>query len=582
MIRVWSPVSMSNTRRTFLKGAGVTAGGLVVGTSQVSATPPVPDQISASGIGISAMSGVEVADWETREPTVGENPGVLDIGDYITRITDSSGPGQSQDWRRELNTFFSNYTNPEDTPVGRSMWQTVRAYATRGYLEDDPNVLTSTRDELALHVDRVLVNVTKRWNELMSSLDPILEGAYNSETDITGLNTSPNSQIPGFIDYTQFSTDTFDNNSDRRLEAASPHPELGGWGNSISIPLSSGNNETWETFWHSVPLGDLIDLPIPLSSSESLPSDLEVTLLPCVSSVNGFAVLTYYHPFAASTENAQGGVTGNGEQIWGKSYPDANTVQNLTWTDESREIVVWDFQSHLNLIRATESAYDSMSNKMSQYVSTVIDSLTQGALDVSQVNTPRQLIGSLEDDTTNVSVQGLLATELLASGMWMPEIGSQDVQVTVSHPDLATEIQGWLYIQWSDGADPSISVGDQISPSEYDLAYLSYEATDSEFELERLSGEETLNIVTISAESLSYVQYLEAVDDPTNISNIEEVVSNPVDLRRELQDAFVGSAGEGGFPVGGIALAVASVILGGIGAFQLFFNGDDNTQLYIE
>jgi len=172
-----------------------------------------------------------------------------------------------------------------------------------------------------------------------------------------------------------------------------------------------------------------------------------------------------------------------------------------------------------------DTEYNTVRGNLSEYVTTLVNGLEQGAIDPTQVLGPRDIA----EEYADTDRRGLFAREMLATGAGIPEnIG---FRAKVSHPNLeADELWGDLYIRYDSDTDIEIGGPTTIESTEYRSALLGhYGQVTDDYQVVTLVGDSPLEILEVETEDQV------RIDEPNVVvgENGEVVIGHPDELPEE-------------------------------------------------
>lgn len=440
------------TRRGLIKTVGAGTAIAAVGAGSQSGAIPSPvgeaRAIACGGVCIAgvavgaAAGGYLVADWLS-------GGGDIDTEDVLEDEIYAVGNGVAEGRESFVNEIQTQFVDrsQDRTPFANAAWSEVRATTVNGVVNGDGTgeIQTAATQDVNLQESISIINMVERWNAFV---DGMLEAMVLDTEE--GVN---NIQMDG------------------GTWTLHPAPEGTTWvnGSPDTSPIDAseinGNGEY-------VVFEETVDLPAPLDDIEGRSEEL--TVLGIAASADGASDPSFIAPEFSGT-----GALGN--------IPVEVTHSSL------ETITIADATIYSDALSAIESEATNIRNSLSDYVSTMHDGITEGAIDPSRIIGPQDLI-----DQFGASDQvSRIAAELAAVG---GEVSSdQTYQATISHPDLESdELDVWLWPQFGDQDPAPIKPGTTLASADYELAYVAYPSqVDDSIETRVLSGDSDLQIIDV-------------------------------------------------------------------------------------
>lgn len=431
------------SRRGFLRRGAASAGAvgaIAAGGSQVAPHfSPVgrAQAIAPAAVGaylaVGAASGYAVSQWQNPDTTDGPAPGET-LESWIYDVARATADGR-ESFVDEMEHEFLEPDDPEQTPFGRSAWSKVRAAVAREAVQggSEADAESAAMEAVERQTTIAVMNLVERWNTGMNALIEAM--VTDQEEDVGVFETSGDATITSHesVDHSE------------PIEAS-----------EIS---DSGNYLLFET-----------ELEVPTSPSNIDEMDRDD------ATAIGFAV-TNGSPHLAMPVVA-----------WAVSDDLYGNTIKATHSDYGTSVVL--DTTLMNDVSGTiKDAYESITEDLSEYVSSVFSAVHEGAIDAEDILSPQDVADHFADS----SEQERFGGELLAIGAQVPDSGGY--QALVSHDDLASEeIWAMIYPQFTD--EPiDVSPGTTIDADEYEMAYIGYEsAADGSWQTDILSGEYDLEI----------------------------------------------------------------------------------------
>lgn len=433
-------------RRTFIKTVGV--GGTVA------AAGPAADQLGIGGpvgeadalgfttglvVGAAVIGGLALI--PSKAGTDGEVSAEDVLEDRLYNIGTSVADGRDEFEAEMKSEFIDRPTN--NTPYATSAWQALRAEAAKVAANGGSKAEAENKalEAIDRQTTRSVVNIIERWNTGVEALTEAITMDFEENVGVFELGTTDHNLVAP--------SDTLKNN----------------WSPVDSSNVSGGGYAIWEE--------SAFDLPMPADQLEGREEPLKI-YAPGKTNAGGTK-----RPFCPQNT------------YFTNFYPSIGGPLNATHSDLSTQSVL-DASLYSDILGEISSAYQSITNDLTTYVSNVHDAINQGAIDPSDVFTPEDLM----DEFAGSSQQARLAAELMAIGSDVPTDAGMRVQV--GHPDLqADKLWGWLYPQFT-GDPVQPTPGEQIAAADYRIAYLGYySAVTDEFLTTTLSGDSPITVYDV-------------------------------------------------------------------------------------
>ncbi|MFP8954536.1 twin-arginine translocation signal domain-containing protein [Natrialbaceae archaeon A-arb3/5] len=443
------------SRRTILRGLGAAGTATAVGSAGIGSTGAIdmvePETVAkaAAVTYVAAGAGATIAAWEYATGDDGDGIDEDDVlEDQIYQTTTSVADGREA-FVDEMETQFLAPDDPQNTPYGRSAWQTIRAEAVREIVNggSEADARSAAIDGLDLQTTRSLVNVLER---AATGVNGLIEEYVIDYEEGVGVH------------------EWDDGDYSREISPHSDHSDM------ESVDASEVGDGNYLAFKK-----DISDVcPVDPTELDGRDDPLEIYLFAAERSSGNERIIRYVSSSVFSPE-----MTSDGGYVLVATHSDFG------------DTVVLDGDLFSSIVSVIRDAHSSIRSDVETYVGNLYQGVQQGAIDPSDVLSSQDII----DEFADSSEQSRLAAELMAVGAHVP--GEAGYQATISHPDLqADELTGMLYPQF-EGEPIDVSAGMTIAPEDYSMAYFGYEAEfgdeDDPFETMTLSGEEPLEVLDV-------------------------------------------------------------------------------------
>ncbi|MFC3957877.1 hypothetical protein [Halovivax cerinus] len=514
--------------------------------------------IFVAGTALGAAAGIGVAKWKSPDGEFDEDDVTEDQAYYSAQRV---GEGRSE-FEAEMQTDYLGPSDDMATPFADAAWQTVRASAAESATngESETTAIQNAEEALERQVAISVTNMVEKWNTGMNALVQAMYHDTNEGINRFGSAEDPGSEEKGTIIYpwqeppTEWSFDTGD---DANLYGDyTPIQET-----NLDDPYSFDGTEIGKAIMFTVDA----DSWLPFSPSDLEDRDGEPLQVYSVPTLEGYqstsggnpilTELTWCNPFTGQFGSPSSRNSVEMIQYQHSSLGTAEAISPMLYAD---------------VIARIESVYNAIRQDIQTYVPAVMESVSQGSIDPSQILTAEDIYAKFE----NSNYQSRLAAELLASGADVPA-DAWGYQAVVSHPDLsADELRGALYPQFVDSIqNPSISSNSTLPSGDYKVAYFAFTPATSETpETVMLSGGSDLTIGQLydadgnEIDSVEFTQPVQHVSDPTTVDEVQlrEQIEYQNEQIEKLREALEDDPWFGGIPGASDLLDPSKIVAGGL------------------
>jgi len=438
-------------RRQMLKGLATLGGASAVGIGSMQHPRLSPVQRSEGYLfaGVAAITlaavggGLIVAGWDSDTSDVDPDQ---ELEDQLYFAAESVAEGRSN-WVAEMDGNYA-VSDDQQTPYAQLAWSEIRTRVARARVQglSESEALKEAGDALDKQTTRSVTNIIERWNTGVSALIEQIAFDLDESVGVFIIKANDGSE------YRPARTDASRNDADG----------VEGTGDG------SGNFFVQEKS---------VDTPVPASNLEGRESDLVEFGL--------FTDRAGGDPWLLKPTNKDGWTSWN-DYI----YNSSDLIASHT---DLGDVTVLSPETYNHATSSILSAYNSISSDLSTYVSTMYSSFEEGLVEPADILTPTELYGQF----ATASEQSRMGAELAAVGALHPGTDKLGWRAKVSHPDLESESQwGQLYLMAQGKESLDIRSGTTIAASDYEVAYLGFEAADSgEWVPRMLDGSEPLEIL---------------------------------------------------------------------------------------
>jgi len=472
-------------RRTFLKSA--TTGGLAAtagygpAATRTSLSPIGRSQAIApvvvGAFAIGAATGIAYRKYsaDTDDPDTSTSD-VLEDSLYNAGLTVSEGRST---FETEMQTQYLDRPDGQ-SPYANAAWSEVRAAAAKEAVNGNGQAAAeqTAADALDLQTRVALTNIIERWNTGVSSLLSHFKADFDNSAGVFSISNQGSS---GGIDaYTLGEQSEFD-----RVD---PTTSSGGY---IAVKYTA------------------TDLPGDPSDLDQQEAD------PGIFYVGGPS------PNFCGPAPGVFGLPSEGQNPV-SSWKYRTSDFTATHSNLSNQLVL-DGYLYRDVLDQIQTEYSSITSDLSTYVGNLVSALDQGAIEASDIYSPRDLA----EQFASSSKRSRVAAELAAAGAQVPEDSSYEAKI--SHPDLSvSELWCDLYVQFGDGSATPIEPGITIAAADYELAYIGYtSAASGDYITETLSGESDLEV--LDATGFDNEDPVDTAADSAESSGAVNLGSDPVD-----------------------------------------------------
>jgi len=491
----------ATSRRTFLKALGLVggAGGAVHAATRTSLSPVGRSRAIGVTTGIiiggaAAAAGVAIAKWRSDPDSPDTSAGDSALRDSLYSAGTSVADGRST-FEEEMKAQYVNSPTGQ-SPYANTAWSEIRAAAAQEVVNGNSQSDAEQAAQAALNAQtRIAVNnIIQKWNTGITAIMPhLVAQSKNGSVDVIKKHSKRDGSTSSYSVSDKTSEVT-------PVDAAAP--DSASQGESIVFRYS--------------------DINLPGSPSDVEEIDSEPGILAPHSS-NKFRAIVL----------GNWNIPSQGESLGSKDWKEAGTrVEHPSFSTQT----VLNAQLYSDVLGVIYTEHDSISSDLNTYVSNLVSALNQGAIEASDIYSPRDLTEQFASDDKRRRV----AAELAAMGASVPADASWEAKI--SHPDLqAQELWVDLYPQFTNGAI-DIKPDMTISSSDYSLAYIGYiSAASGEYQTETLSGDSDLQVLDVAGVEGS-VATTDTTADTAESSGEVNLGADPVDQIKnpgDYEDTFV-------------------------------------------